>query len=413
MPVTVVRTLAGFDALAQSWRLLETQVPHTLPFQTFDWNRAWWTHFAVSNHFRHDSLLIHSFVEDDKLIGVIPLFVSSFKLGSIVFFRYIRPFGADPNLTEIRSPLVLPEFTNMVFTSWLKFISRHGLSIKQFQIIGPEEVVDRLIEQHTDVRLLGKRVIPDYILNLSETWDEFHKGLKRNIKESIRRCYNSLARENLKHSLVVFSESTAILAQLDTFYALHSARASAEKTVNHPDYFSHTQHRDFLKNLICNTGEHHFQVHLFCLYIDSEICAMRLGFIVGDDLYFYYSGYKPEYGKYSVMTTLVVEVMRWAMQKKLVHVNLSVGQDVSKTRWSPVAVNYAEYHFSNTSLLSNKLGWLVYNFKKFKQDKAKAQLTLKSKLPFGNKLKRLLNRVWLKVCVLLACLDYCAELAYF
>lgn len=409
MQIKVFRTLEDFNALAQPWRQLETEVAHTLPFQTFDWNKAWWTCFAVDTRFRQDTLLVNAFFESEKLVGVIPLLSSNFKLGRIVFFRYIRPFGADPNLTEIRSPLVLPGYADVVFIHWLKFISRHGFGIKQYQIIAPSERMDYLIEKNMNVRLINKRTIPNYILNLNSSWDDFRKGLKRNIKESIRRCYNSLSRDGLQHTFEIFSEPEKIMTQLDTFFQLHSARAKIEKKVEHPDYFKKSQHRDFLKKLIIDTDPKNLKVCLFCLRIDTEVSAMRLGFIVGNDLYFYYSGYKPEHGKYSVMTTLVVEVVRWAINEKLNHINLSVGQDVSKTRWSPKEVAYAEYHFSNTSLIGDKLGWLIYNFKKFKIKKSKF-FTFSSNQSWFKFFKTALSRLWLKFCILLAGLDGYAEL---
>jgi hypothetical protein len=61
--------------------------------------------------------------------------------------------------------------------------------------------------------------------------------------------------------------------------------------------------------------------------------AARIGFVIGDSLYLYYSGFDPAWGKYSVMTTTVAEAIKYAIDQGLATVNLSPGTDVSKTRW--------------------------------------------------------------------------------
>ena len=45
----------------------------------------------------------------------------------------------------------------------------------------------------------------------------------------------------------------------------------------------------------------------------GQIVAMRLGFVVDDSLYLYYSGYDPLWARYSVMTTTVAEALKYAI----------------------------------------------------------------------------------------------------
>ena len=78
------------------------------------------------------------------------------------------------------------------------------------------------------------------------------------------------------------------------------------------------------------------------LCIAGEAVALRLGFVHDDELYLYYSGYDPAWGRYSVMTTVVAEAIKWAIGQGFGRVNLSTGSDVSKTRWRPSHVEYVE-----------------------------------------------------------------------
>ena len=67
-----------------------------------------------------------------------------------------------------------------------------------------------------------------------------------------------------------------------------------------------------------------------------------MGLVLGRELYLYYSGYDPAWHRFSVMTTLVAEAIKWAIAQRLTLVNLSVGTDVSKTRWRPRAIPHRE-----------------------------------------------------------------------
>jgi CelD/BcsL family acetyltransferase involved in cellulose biosynthesis len=83
-------------------------------------------------------------------------------------------------------------------------------------------------------------------------------------------------------------------------------------------------------------------VRVFMLRVGSDVVAARIGFVIGKSLYLYYSGYDPAFGKYSVMTTVVAEALRCAISEKLTSVNLSMGRDLSKTRWRPNETLYRE-----------------------------------------------------------------------
>ena len=66
--------------------------------------------------------------------------------------------------------------------------------------------------------------------------------------------------------------------------------------------------------------------------------ATRVGFVVGDSLYLYYSGYDPAWARFGVMTTTLAEAIKYAIGRGMATVNLSPGTDVSKTRWGPRAI---------------------------------------------------------------------------
>jgi CelD/BcsL family acetyltransferase involved in cellulose biosynthesis len=186
-------------------------------------------------------------------------------------------------------------------------------------------------------------------LSLPATWDEFRAGLGRNIKESLRKCYNSLKRDNHAFDFRVLSSPADVAAGVERFFELHTARASLEGTVDHRDVFGHHQSQSFLRLCARAAGEAG-ELRVFQLVIADKVVATRLGFLLGKQLYLYFSGFDPAWAPYSVMTTTVAESIKWAIEQKLELVNLSPGRDVSKTRWGPQEMLLHEAYLPSQSI---------------------------------------------------------------
>jgi len=362
----VVDTDAGFEALAASWRVLETQVPQLLPFQTYDWNRAWWKVFSDSSWYHKDELAICTLHDGGQLVAVMPLTNTHVGLHSLFVYRYVRPFGADPNLTEIRVPLALPAYDETILQQWEDLSRQETFGLTEFQVIHTRQHAAHFLANNAAVHPLEARDVPNFILHLDGNWPDFKSRLKRNIKESLRRCYNSLARDNLQLRLQVWQGAEAIKPRLHEFYALHAARASATDTVEHPDYFADPRHRAFLAALL--DSDFAQRMHLFSLELDGHVVAMRLGFAMDEELYLYYSGYDLQFARYSVMTTLLAEIIQWSYPQNFKRINLSVGEDVSKTRWGPSVTHYVEHQCVKNNAWRRNLGNGILKMRKLRRN---------------------------------------------
>jgi CelD/BcsL family acetyltransferase involved in cellulose biosynthesis len=182
--------------------------------------------------------------------------------------------------------------------------------------------------------------IPSYHLELPATWEEFRATRPRNIRESLRKCYNSLKRAGHSFVFRVVERPDETPSALDIFFDLHAKRARAVGTVAHGDVFAAPRERAFLSEYTRRMAERG-QLRIFQLEIAGKVVATRLGFVFGDELYLYYSGYDLNWAQFSVMTTVVAESIKWAINRHLRIVNLSHGQDVSKVRWGPKVVVFS------------------------------------------------------------------------
>ena len=117
-----------------------------------------------------------------------------------------------------------------------------------------------------------------FYLALPESWEALRQALPRNVKESLRKCYNSLARENHAFSLRVVSTPEEAHQALHVFFALHAMRADAQHTISHPDVFADETRRDFLR-AFCQTLAAQGNLRIFQLVIAEKVVATRIGFI--------------------------------------------------------------------------------------------------------------------------------------
>jgi CelD/BcsL family acetyltransferase involved in cellulose biosynthesis len=340
--VEEVNTVDALRALEPEWRRLEQETAVSLPFFTFDWAVSWWAHFRESRATVRDSLFVRAIrTRAGKLVAVAPLMLTERPAVGPLRVRYVQFFGSDPNITELKGVLAAPGHEAAAHKALQQHLtsSRHRWDWLQWGGILAGSATENVL--HASAALEWQRDVENFVLPLPATWDALRASLKRNIKESLRKCYNSLKRDGHVATFEVVREREQVAAALQHFFRLHAARANVTGTVQHKDVFSSRVGRAFLVD-ICERYAARDQARIFLLKVGEQVVATRVGFAFGRSLYLYYSGYDPAWGKYSVMTTAMAEAIRYAIAKGFAEVNLSTGNDVSKTRWGPKSRVYRE-----------------------------------------------------------------------
>jgi CelD/BcsL family acetyltransferase involved in cellulose biosynthesis len=345
--------ISGIAALKKDYEHLQATTGNVLPFALYEWHLTWCRHFlniqpAVEDQPRFQVLRDTAGV----CVGIIPMIVSRRRVGPLKFAS-VGLLGADPAITEIRGALMIPGYEQLAARA-----VRAGLDDMPrwdwVQWIGATHWLAALIpEKHTKPQASPQ----SYVLDLPPSWDMFRAGLKRNIRESLRHCYNSLKRGGHTFELRIVTETSDVGQALDCFLALHARRADMQGTSVHPNRFASEVSQRFLYD-VCSQLAQRGVLRIFQLKVGSEVVAMRIGFVVAGSLYLYYSGYDPAWAKYSVMTTTVAEAIKYAIAQGLNTVNLSPGADVSKTRWGPRVEEYPvvyEYSHRLTSRVAAKV----------------------------------------------------------
>jgi Acetyltransferase (GNAT) domain len=287
-----------------------------------------------------DELFLHVARDDQgTLMAVAPMMLTRRPSRGLLQGRVVQCFGADRNITEIRGVICRPDHQALTMNALARHFSTSDLGWDWIDWGGIREdgAVPDCLEEGG---LMGwERQSPDFYLSLPSTWEELRAGMGRNLKESLRKCYNSLKRDGHTFRLRVVESPGETPAALETFFRLHRARAHAGVAPKHTDVFHSRKDRAFLTDYALAMAERK-QLRIFQLEIGDQVVATRLGFLLGDELYLYYSGYDMRWARYSAMTTAVTEAIKWAIERRLRIINLSTGHDVSKARWHPLSINY-------------------------------------------------------------------------
>jgi CelD/BcsL family acetyltransferase involved in cellulose biosynthesis len=242
--------------------------------------------------------------------------------------------GADPALTELRDPLVAPGYERAtVRTVYRLLASMPGWDWMQWN--GISAALAEALALEAAPRWC--ETLDDYVVDLPSTWPEYLATLSRKMRKNLR--HEPLRRDGYDFELVVAREVGEVHAALSRFLELHTLRANMTTGTPHPDRFTTRPLRVFLHG-VCERLAMRDAVRLFQLRIADQIIASRIGFVLGDGLYLYYSGFEPAWAQHAVMTTMMAEVMRYAIASGLRSVNLSLLAEHSKIRWRPRRVDF-------------------------------------------------------------------------
>jgi CelD/BcsL family acetyltransferase involved in cellulose biosynthesis len=130
-----------------------------------------------------------------------------------------------------------------------------------------------------------------------------------------------------------------------------------DKGVAHKDYLEREDHRSFLNEVgprLAARGE----MKVGLLEVGDEVVAAQIWLEESKTLFLYYSGYKPEWSKYSVAMITTSEILKNGIGRGLDRVEFLRGTGQFKTRWdthqrTQLEVTWASHARSIRALLGS------------------------------------------------------------
>ena len=341
----LIERLSGVEALADvtvEWESLDAQIFPRTPFTSPLWIGLWWHHLRRQRLLLRDEFFCHT-VRDANgcLIAIVPLMMTLSPGFGPLRMRVVQFLGADPSITELRGVICRPEHQDKVIQALLAYFrERHAeWDLFKWSGIRDDACAYNTLRSRYDFR--ADRELPDYVLELPDSWVKLRSGVSANMRKNVRKAYEFLERDGYSFVFRAIERPKDVQAALDRFFTLHAARAGVTDMIYHPNKFAIPRNRAFLTDYVHRMAERG-HLRLFELEVGGTVIASRLAFVFGPELYLYFSGYDPSWRKYSVMTLLITEIIKWAIEHGLQHVNLSTGKDQSKQRWKPSEIMFRD-----------------------------------------------------------------------
>lgn len=340
LSVETITDEAAFARLIPEWEALEAEIKPSVPFRSALWQICWWRHFRDDSATVRDELRVAAVRDSNgQLVGVAPMMLTHRPGRSPCLIRELQFFGSDPYVTEVRGPVCKAEDQANVVRALSREFSARASEWDWIQWAGirPDGGAAEILDQSG--RMIWGDSIEEFHLSLPATWSEFKASLSRNTKEALRKCYNSLKRDGHAFTFRVVTDASESAEALNQFFDLHALRAKARDMVPHTNVFKSSVTRAFLLDYGAAMAERG-DLCVFQLLVGDRVVATRVGFRAPGSVFLYFSGYAPEWSKYSVMTTVVAEALQWCIEQNLKSVHLSTGRDLAKLRWSPAVIRH-------------------------------------------------------------------------
>jgi Acetyltransferase (GNAT) domain len=339
-----VEKLSGPSAwegsLGREWDCLEKDILPRTPFTSRLWMSHWWKHFRRRGPLFRDEFFCHA-VRGPRgdLAAIAPLMRTDCPGFGLPVFRVVQFFGADPALTEIRGVICRTADHDGVVRAIADYLVPRSAEWDILRWSGLHYPVALNDLTTTCGMFLRRGKTRDYIIDLPDKWDALKARVSSNMRKNLRKPYEFLERDGFRFVLRVVERPEDLQPAVKRFLSLHRARSEVVDMIDHPNKFATPHAEAFLMNYLHSLARKG-ELRIFELEIASRIVASRITFLLDCDLYTYFAGYDPTWRRYSVMTVLIAEIIKWAIERGLRNVNLSTGKDQSKLRWRPTEITF-------------------------------------------------------------------------
>jgi len=320
MTAEEITTEAGFDALREPWTGLVARLDLPSPFQSWEWHRSWWRHFAKPG----DRLRMVVFHSGGEIVGVVPFFERR-HLGGLT---ELVPIGWRDQLTEQLDLLFAASHRRPLLEALWNWLQGQRWTWSCL----PQLREDDELPRDAGARVADSTPIVFEHHLLPESWEALDRGLNKSMRDNVRYYPKLMIREGHPFALEIARIPSEVRAAMPILWDLHSARAGAPTSIRHLDYMAPANRRGFMQEVIpllaAGGG-----AAIGLLRVRGEAVAAQMWLEQGGVIFLYYSGYLPAWSKYSVAMITTSEIFKDAMARGVGRVEFLRGANQFKSRW--------------------------------------------------------------------------------
>ncbi|MDQ6748232.1 MAG: GNAT family N-acetyltransferase, partial [Candidatus Dormibacteraeota bacterium] len=308
------REASAFEDLRAEWEDLEGRSAEDNIFMTHHWQHAWWRELGGAGMELH----LLAFHHDGRLVGLASTYRE--KVGG---FPVVR-FGGGLEVTDYTGFLVEAGYQEAVGRAFLEhclqspglvldlhFLRSDGVTLAA--LAGAARDMDR--RYHVENEEVSPRI------RLPGDFEAYIAGLNKKDRHELRRKRRRL--EEAGGWTVHEASSASLPKDLDTFFRLHAASTRAKSDFLTPEVQRFFRH-------ICGHLLDEGWLSLRLLVHQERSVAAVLGFVYGNRLLLYNSGYEPGMISLSPGLVLMSEEVRLAIEGGLEELDFLRGDEKYK-----------------------------------------------------------------------------------
>ena len=168
---------------------------------------------------------------------------------------------------------------------------------------------------------------------LSVGWDAYRASLTKSMRDNIAYYPRRLAREIGSYRVRIARTPAEIEPATSALIALHRARARSSTGIAHRDHITTENQASFLRAWFGRAATRG-NVAIFLLEVNDTVIAAQAFVETPGRLAVYYSGFDDTYARYSPLTILTADAIRWAFSRNLGRLDFPPEVTAWKSRWN-------------------------------------------------------------------------------
>lgn len=326
-------TYEAFDDLQDrrsEWNALTADAASDNPFLTFDYQSTWWQTRGGGEWPQSSQLVLVAGFEDDKLVGIAPLFHANNRLGKPALM-FVGAIEVSDFLDFIVRPADLPEFihglldylkSDPAIPKW-EYLDFHN-------ILGDSPTLD-FLEEEAHQRGWGHQqtlLQPAPYIPLPADYDNYLASLDKKQRHEIRRKLRNLAQSPRVDELTIVDDPQTLPAETQAFIDLMA------QDPNKRDFLT-----DSMQQHLQNTAQMAFNagwLQLTFLTLDGQKAAANMAFNYKNRLWLYNSGWEWEFRDFSPGWILLARLIQWAIENNLSEFDFMRGDEAYKYKFGAI-----------------------------------------------------------------------------
>lgn len=310
-------------ATASEWNRLAGEVP----FRQAQWCATWWQHYQ-NNHRQSWVLTVRN--DAGELVGLVPWFIEHSPLRG----RVVQFLGAGEVCSDYLGIVARDEQQSAVaeaVAAWLAHDAAGRWDLLHLDGVAADDVGMQTLTAQLEQRghTVDRRTLyHTWVLDLPTDWDAYVRSLSRSRRERVRQWVRNYF--DCGRAVPRLIETSADLEHYwPIFCALHQDR---RQSLGEEGCFASSEftsfHHDIMQQLLAQGA-----LRLHFVEYDGAPITVEYSITSGDTVYFYQSGFDPDYAEHSPGRLNLISSIRLAIEQGYRKFDFLRGDEPYKKSW--------------------------------------------------------------------------------